>query len=264
MNTKKGFAPIIILIIIGILVVAGGAYYFGKQSSPTTPAPGVATNTLPEVATPTPTTSIPNPPAGQAYENQYMKVTIPPEWNLAEVTRTIQDQSYDKSTGKTTLIGAPRVAKTGAINITKGNYILHINTQASQASGVTGGRFAEISMGAPSVDAVVTEQPSPPCGTSENKPATLNHPRVDLYVSSEDKQSYCNIPSNGKTVWYFSYITDNNGSYFNYYKEGEALAYVITMGYNSKDVNSFPLKGSTALNSILNEMTAIVKSLEIK
>jgi len=31
---NKGFAPIIILIILGVLVVAGGAYYFGKKSAP--------------------------------------------------------------------------------------------------------------------------------------------------------------------------------------------------------------------------------------
>ena len=200
----------------------------------------------------------------QVYENQYIKVGIPSGWNFSEATRTIQDQSYDKNTGKTTLIGAPRVEKTGAVNVMKGSYILYINPQAGQASGIKGGRFNEISGGAPSADAVMTDPPSPPCGTSETFPAVTGHPRVDLHVGPQDKQAWCNVPSNGKTVWYFSYITDTNGSYFNYYKESEALSFVITMAYNSKDIDSFPVKGSATLNTILNEMTNIVKTLELK
>lgn len=177
------------------------------------------------------------------YENQYMKVVLPPRWTA-------------KKSGRIPT----------AVNITKGNYILYISTQASQASGVEGGRFDEIAMGAPSADAVVTQYPTPPCGKAESSPASDGHTRIDLYVSKADSKSqdWCNAPLSGATVWYFSYITDAAGGYFNYYVPGQNRALVVTMAYRSKDVNRLPLKGSTKLNSMLSEMTSIVSSLTIK
>src|SRR5215471_2280678 len=167
------------------------------------------------------------------YENQYMRVILLPGWTAKSPRRTPT-----------------------AVNIAKGSYILYINTQASQASGVEGGRFSEIAMGAPSADAVVTEQPSPPCGKAESKPASDSHTRVDLYVSKADSksQAWCDAPSSGATVWYFSYITDAAGGYFNFYVPGQNRALVITMAYRSKNVNSLPLKGSPELDSMLSEM----------
>lgn len=190
---------------------------------------------------------------GTVYENQFMKVVIPAGWKATTAIKIVYNGNVEEKS-----------ANLAAVNITKGNYILYINVQASQASGVEGGRFAEIAMGAPSADAVVTQQPNPPCGALESHPALLDHPRVDLYVSTQDKKDYCNAPTGNKTVWYFSYITNSNNSYFNYYKNGEAPPFVITMAYNSKDVNKFPSKGSAELNTTLGEMTNIVKSLEIK
>lgn len=131
------------------------------------------------------------------------------------------------------------------------------------ASGAEGGRFGEIAGGAPSADAVVTEQPMPPCGTSETVPAFLDYQRIDLYVSNKNKQDYCVAPSNGSTVWYFSYITSSQGGYFNY-KPGETWALVVTMAYNSKDVNKLPVKGSTGLQNALDEMTSMIKKLQVK
>ena len=177
------------------------------------------------------------------YENPYMKVVLLPGWTAKSARRT-----------------------PAAVNIAKGNYILYINTQASQASGVEGGRFAEIAMGAPSADAVVTVQPSPPCGKAESRPAFDPHTRVDLYVSKPDSKSeeWCNAPSSGATVWYFSYITDAAGGYFNFYVPGQNRALVVTMAYRSKDVDRLPLKASTELESMLSEMTSIARSLKIK
>src|SRR5262245_41245843 len=177
------------------------------------------------------------------YENQYMKVVLLPGWAAKSPRR-----------------------HPGAVNIAKGNYILYINTQASQASGVEGGRLDEIAMGAPSADAVVTTWPSPPCGKAESRPARDPPTRVDLYVSKADSKSqeWCNAPSSGATAWYFSYITDPAGGYFNFYVSGQNRALVVTMAYSSKDVNSLPVKGSTELNSMLSEMTSIVNSLKIK
>lgn len=177
------------------------------------------------------------------YENQYMKVVLQPGWKATRPRRL-----------------------PAAVNIVKGNYILYINTQTSQASGVEGGRFAEIGMGAPSVDAVVTTQPSPPCGTQESKPIDAPYTREDLYVSQADAQSneWCHAPSSGATVWYFSYITDAAGGYFHFYVPGQNRALVITMAYRTKDVDSLPAKGSPELTSALVEMTAMVNSLKIK
>ena len=177
------------------------------------------------------------------YENQYMKIVLLPGWTATRPRRI-----------------------PAAVNITKGNYILYINTQTSQASGVEGGRFAEIAMGAPSVDAVVTVQPSPPCGTAESTPVSAPYTRSDLYVSKANSKSqdWCNTPSSGATVWYFSYITNDAGGYFNDYVPGQNRALVVTMAYRSKNVDSLPLKDSTELTSVLSEMTSMVNSLKIK
>jgi hypothetical protein len=191
----------------------------------------------------------------KTYETDYFKVAIPEGWRIKQAVKKVIEGSIEKT-----------LPNPAAVNITKGNYILYINTQASQVSGVEGGRFAEIAMGAPSADAVVISQPSPPCGTSDTNPSAPNHPRVDLFVSKTDilGKNWCAAPASGKNVWYFSYITNSQGSYFNYYNQGQALGYVITMAYNSKDLNSLPEKSSAQLNKALTEMTDIVKSLEIK
>lgn len=178
---------------------------------------------------------------GETFENQYLKVTVPADWKLTETKN-----------------------KTGAVNIIKGNYILYINPQANQASGVEGGRFAEISMGAPSSDLINTEPPSSPCGISENHPALEKHPRVDLYINKSSAQVWCKAPTKELTYWYFSYITNSDGSYFNYYKPGEALGYVITMSYSAKDIESLPIKDSKELKDAIATMTAIAKTMKIK
>lgn len=205
-----------------------------------------------------------NPPVNQnqIYETAYLKITVPNGWVVKEANKTTEVGNCTNGQNCTTTTKTePNPA---AVNITKGNYVLYINTQAEQASGVEGGRFAEVAMGAPSVDAVVTEQPSPPCGTMESHLAFADRTRQDLYVNNQEKNSYCVTPKNGSTVWYFSYITGPKDGYFNYYVPGEAKAYVITMAYNSKDVNSFPVKGSQELNTSLNDMTNMLKTLEIK
>jgi hypothetical protein len=200
------------------------------------------------------------PSSEKTYENEYMKVAIPDGWEAKEATKTVYvSNCINKQNCSTIPKTEPNPA---AVNITKGNFILYINTQAQQASGVNGGRFAEIAMGAPSADAVVKVQPSSECGVSE-KTSFQNYVRVDWYVDSQNKQEWCNVPSTS-TVWYFSYVTTSKGGYFNYYNEGSPTSLVITMAYNSKNVNDLPIKGSAELNSALEEMTRIVNSLEIK
>lgn len=229
--------------------------------------PATNTNTIAPAPAPVAEPPIITPVApvvGTVFENAYMKVTVPQDWTVTEVTETLQDQRYDKLTGKTITVGEPKTTKNGAVNITKGKYILYIHPQAGQASGVTGGRFAEISMGAPSADAVVIEQPSPPCGTEQKSLVKNGWTRHDWFVSSKDKLEYCAVPSGSATVWYFSYITDSRNGYINYYTDGSLPGWVITMGYNTKTVNSLPPQSSPELTTALTEMTNIVKTLELK
>jgi hypothetical protein len=193
-----------------------------------------------------------------------MKLRVPTGWQLTEATETLQDQLYDKVTGKTSKVGKPVTTKTGAVNIIKGKYILYINPQAGQASGIAGGRFAEIAMGAPSADAVVVEQPNQPCGNEVLVSMKNGWPRHDWYVASKDKTGWCTVPTAGESVWYFSYVTDARHGYINYYGTDGPPGWVITMGYNSKDVNTFPVKGSPELTSALAEMTSITNTVEFK
>jgi len=200
----------------------------------------------------------------RTFENQYLKIDLETGWTAKAVSSSLS-----------------------AINITKDKYVLYIATQTAQASGVEGGRFSEISMGAKSADAVLIAPPTPPCGDGEETKINRKILRNDLFVSSKEKQEYCRTPTNGKNVWYFSYIYNSTtGGYFNYYRiqkntsllltelkeiksedfgsTDEETGWVITMAYNSKDINSFPQKGSPALNSALDQMVSMVKSLKIK
>ncbi|MBL8031753.1 MAG: hypothetical protein JNK33_05530 [Candidatus Doudnabacteria bacterium] len=256
------------LAIVLIAVGSVGAYKWGERRVATDHlVPSVVPPVQSPVAPPPAILPPPTEPVSKVYENDYMQVTVPAGWQLEELTQTLQDQTYNKATGLTTKTGEPVTTKTGAVTITKNNYILYIHPHAGQASGVTGGRFAEIAMGAPSADAVVTEQPSPPCGQTVTG-ANVNIPgvnltRKDLYVSKADKKDYCVVPATG-TAWYFSYVTDPKGGYINYYKAGELPGYVITMAYNSKDVNALPQKGTPELTTALADMTGIVKTLQLK
>lgn len=179
--------------------------------------------------------------SGSVYENQFLKVSIPTGWKAS-------------------------AAKGGAVNITKGNYILYINPATSQVSGAVGGRLGEISTGAPSADTVIIDQQNALCGVTENHAAYTDYTRVDFYVNSKNKQVWCAAPANGSTVWYFSYITGKDGGYFNYYSEGypTPIGFVITMAYNSKDINKLPVKGSAELNTMLAKMTDIAKTFVLK
>lgn len=173
------------------------------------------------------------------YKNNYFKLTVLPGWIVKETNRGT------------------------AVNITKGNYILYINSQKLQASGVQGGRFAEIAMGAPSADAVIKVQPSSECGSAVKNQVKSGVSQVDLFVGPTDKTEWCNIPRDN-TRWYFSYITTQNGGYINYYNETKSsLGWVITMAYDTTDPNSLPVKGSLALNKAMSEMTSMVASLEL-
>lgn len=188
------------------------------------------------------------------YENDYLKINILPDWKLVE-------------------------EKNGAkIILTKNNYILVIDLRTQQASGVKGGRFAEIAQGFPSADAVMKIYPAEPCGFQKTgpvvniKPVFNNLKRIDIYTNSNFINEICHGPKSNDSVWYFSYWTNGIG-YFNYYfdyginlvsNNGAPFGFSIIFAYNSGDVNNLPSQDSFELTAMLQEMTDMVKSLEIK
>ncbi len=255
----------LLFLLLAIFLLAAGC---GKPSS-------TAQNNQPTpAASPTPTvTPSPIPSItsnGKIFETDYFKVTIPEGWTAKAANRKVYTGNCNNVLNcRPTYTNEPDRA---SVNITKGNFILFINSRAGQASGVMGGRFSEIASGAPSVDAIVTEQPSQECGESEKTPAIVNNEnnfRVDLYDSSVNNANavWCKSPTNGKTVWYFSYITGSEGGYFNYFNVPEyspGTGWAVTMAYNGKTVNSFPEKGNGVLIQALSDMTDMLKTLTIK
>lgn len=225
---RKGSAALVVGLIVVILLIAGGVWYYeahhnaGSHGSPTVTAT--------------------SPMGGGIYKNQYMTVGIPDGWTAEEVAND-----------------------PAAVNITNGTYDLFINARTAQASGIQGGRFAEIEGNATSAYAVVTMEPGGPCGSHVTSTIAVNGGMAeqdDLYVGPNDGRVDCAVPTNGNTVWYFSYITLGDG-YFNYFNSPEFVGWVVTMSYNSKDVNSLPVKGSPDLNRALSQMDSILNTLTI-
>lgn len=235
-----------------IVVVAGVVVYSLIQKNQT---PLSSTNsTTPANVVPAP---IDNPLVGKRntiYETANLKVTIPDGWTAKEAALPVYVGT------STTPTYTPNPA---AVNITNGKWILYINTNASQASGTPGGRFAEIGMGAPSVDAVVTFEPGE-CGKTTSTSAFDQYVRVDYSMSAAEKNEWCVAPTNGKTIWFFSYLTSLGNGFFNDYVLGSNPGLVVTMAYDSKVVNDFPVVGSPDLTAALQSMTNIASSLVIK
>lgn len=190
---------------------------------------------------------------GTVYENAKLSITVPVGWTASEVITNVDS----KSDGATTKLNP------SAVNITNGKWILYINVDASQASGVEGGRFAEIAMGAPSVDAVVTVQPNE-CGQTTRTPAFDNYTRVDYTINYSLANDVCKAPTNRTTVWFFSYLTSPGNGYFNDYVPGQNPGLVVTMAYNDTVVNDFPVAESDELTVALKEMTDIASTLKVK
>jgi hypothetical protein len=249
-----------------------------QVDNPISQSPTIIQTNIPVSSTQTPQNSsvqsnpVQSTTQGAVFSNQYLTVTIPSDWTLKEATQTIQNKIYNKTTGQTILVGSPVVEKTGAVNITKGNYILYINPQTSQVSGIQGGRFVEIAGGAPSVDAVETDAFAEPCENSNITNALnvngVDGQRTDFYVGPNDTNGVCKTPKNRKDVWYFSFFgsvanPDTGAGYFNQYNGSPLSSWVATMAYNSKDINALPVKDSADLNQALSQMSYILKTLKI-
>jgi len=234
-------------IVVAILVLVGafaGLRYWQRHQMI---GPGLS-------PTPTVTASpTPNKQSG-VYETEYLKVTIPTGWTAAQANLRALD--YDANS----IYSNP-----AAVNITKGDYILYINTQATLPEG---SGFSQIAWGAPSVSKVLKSS-GDPCGyTSDDRSNTYpDHVRVDYFINEETQGQNCIAPNAPATRWYFSYITprNDNGSYINYYPgTNKLIGIVITMAHRASNVNQLPAKGSAELNSMLHDMTAIAATLQVK
>lgn len=178
------------------------------------------------------------------YENDYLKIEILKTWNY----QVVNNQS---------------------LNITKDNYILYINPNTTQSSGIVGGRFSEIGQGSPGVDLVMLYHPSEPCGDSVSKGISDKLVRRDYYIDKTDASELCNAPEGDDKLWYFSYVTTQDDGYFGNPKKlnpsiTSQRQFVITMSYDGEDVNDLPVWESEVLNEALNEMTEMVKTVEFK
>lgn len=241
-------------IVVIIIAIGIGYWALASRQTETTNTPPTTTQTTPPATGTTPPPDTNPTPATSTYENGDLKVIVPQGWTATEATQ----HTYVGTSTTPTVTPNP-----AAVNIRNGKWILYINTNASQASGVEGGRFAEIGMGAPSVDAVITVEPDE-CGTTETHAAYGNFSRVDYTMSAADKRNGCVAPTNGKTVWFFSYLTSPGNGFFNDYVKGQNPALVVTMAYDSKVVNDLPVAGSNELTAALKAMTDIAKTLVVK
>ncbi len=94
----------------------------------------------------------------QTFENDYMKLSAPSGWKISPVNKTSNVGTCVNKTNCT--YKTKTEVDPSAVNITKGNYILYINTRAKQTSGIIGGRLGEILIGAPSFGAVIKDYSS--------------------------------------------------------------------------------------------------------
>lgn len=195
-----------------------------------------------EGVTPTPSATATPTDTQRVYENEFIRLSLLPGWEAQTATSSQHP---------------------GAVNIRKGKYILYINPQAQQASGVEGGRFSEIAMGAPSIAAVITEHPVPPCAEPVDGGVYGKWQRKDLYVDANTTAAWCRRPFAGKSAWYFSYLTTDVGGYFNYYEVGEPLALVMTVAYDSASLSELPEWGSAELAQALDEVGRMVETMSV-
>ena len=155
---------------------------------------------------------------------------------------------------------------TGVVNITKGDYILYINPRFKQSSGIEGARLDEIITGFPSGDLVTLFRPAVECSNTLDQFENVSGgwKRYSLYTNSSSNSTFCKRPTDGKTHWYFAfyvrgepYVTyiDNNHQ--------EYGSYVITLSVKRNKVNSLPVKDSTELLTIFEDVNRMLESLKI-
>ena len=118
MKYNKGFAPILILVIVlGVLAVGGVAYFAGKSSAPKNEVSDNSNIAKPSI-------TILSPKGGESYTN-----IIPVRWTSQNIQGNVNIQFYFASK---LLFTVPSVQNTGSKDINLANYY----TQSSSANAV--------------------------------------------------------------------------------------------------------------------------------
>lgn len=200
---------------------------------------------------------------GREYKDEKIRVQVPASWQVS-------------------ILRWANTSRMGA-ELRKGKYILRLCTGCGQASGMVGGRFAEIALlvqpWAP------TEEPTGPCGTEQRTKVTANIERVDLWFRRDpdhevsDANRFCLQPETTDTVWYGSYFAEEClrvgkhadaecGGYFLHRawltrktSDIDEMAFALT--YDTSDLDRLPRRNDLELKKILDEAAAIVHSVRI-
>ena len=171
----------------------------------------------------------------RTFENDYMRMRVLPGWTV------------DTST--------PALVK-----VIHGNYILTIDPTWSHASGIIGGRFMEAIQGMLSAKAVLERVDLDGFTCADPKAKSLfinkNLGLGNLYTDrTQQNIDYgCTFPTDGKPAWFGSYTVG----------EGSESEFLITVAYNSLDVDALPKKGDPELNRMLRDVAAMLRTLVLK
>ncbi len=212
-------------------------------------------------------------PSKNIFEDDRIAVRIPAGWSVQPATETV--------TGNRTF-----QQPIGAL-LTKGRYKLYLLTHHGQASGITGGRFAEIvEYVSPWMD--MSDSPWLPCPSEIQGTETVANDklsRIDLYfdTSHAGKKGLadCGDPIVRGVLWYGSYFIepcpakDCGGDFFLSHQaqsgklsqggstiSEEQMTYALT--YDTKMPNKLPARSNPELQAVLREVNAIVSSIVYK
>jgi hypothetical protein len=223
-------------------------------------------------------------PSPTVYEDDRIRVVIPDGWTLSKPSATFTTLTGDSVTKDTETVP-------GAL-LTKGKYKLYLLAHHGQASGVQGGRFGEISAYvAPWLDTNST------CVWyihPETTKVTGKLSRVDNYydtahpavqITKDERPVNCGAPSAPGVFWYGSYFQQtcpalaktpedtDCGGYFLFYPDliGEhadnmaaSAEMTFSLSYDTTDPTASPRQGDANLQEMLDEASAIVKSITYK
>jgi hypothetical protein len=180
------------------------------------------------------------------FETEYLSIQLLPGW-------------------KAEFMGPPEpVFGKTTVAFIQGRYIFSINPVFQHASGGIGGRFDQVAWGMPSVRAVMARVDHPAggfeCGQSHSRKVTDSLTMTDVFTRKSAAPPYegmCDLPSDGDPRWFTSY---DSGAV----PGGHGSEYAIAVGYDSDNVDLLPSKDSPELTRMLDEVSAMLKTLIFK
>jgi hypothetical protein len=213
------------------------------------------------------------PSSKNIFEDDRIKVKIPERWSVHPATETVTgDRIYEQPIGAV---------------LAKGPFRLYLLTHHGQASGIVGGRFAEIvQYVSPWID--MNDSPWPSCPSEIQVVETAVNDKLfrrDLYFdtthASKKALAECGNPASKQVLWYGSYFIepcptkDCGGGFFlsHQFQSGkpwpdgsgiseDEMTYALT--YDTKTPNALPTKSDPELRAALKEVNAIVSSIVYK